>query len=112
MLPAISRVGLVVVILKLPPALTSIVPTNRFRPVAAVIVSSTPLVPAPTVVVPVTVMAKPAKWRVQPSPTERLPPILVNVVTVVVVTVPVMMKSPAVPVMLFKTSVPLPVSLR
>ena len=67
-----------------------------------------PLVPPPTVVVPVTVKAKPPTVKVVPSPTLRLP-LIVNPVTVVVVTVPLRVKLPLIVVVpVCKTSVPLP----
>jgi len=54
------------------PELTITLPLKAFNPVAEDMVK-VPLVPAPTVVVPVTVRAKPAAVKVVPSPIERMP---------------------------------------
>ena len=72
------------VLVHVPPAATVTRPTKVLVPVAEVIVRL-PLVPPPTVVVPVTVKLKPATVNVVPSPTESAPPTVVAIPVVVFV---------------------------
>lgn len=82
-----------------------------FVPVAEEMVS-VPLVPPPTVVVPVTERAKPAAVKVVPLPTFKLPPIL-NPTTVVVEAVPLSVRLPDIAVVpVWRVFVPLVERLR
>jgi hypothetical protein len=98
--PAV-KVGLVVIpplnvmgefpeLFQVPPALIVTKPVKILVPVAEEMVKL-PVVPAPTVVVPDTVKAKPAAVKVVPSPIERLPPI-VRFAALVAVAVPLNVK--------------------
>ena len=85
-LPGKVNAALPAVLFHIAPELTVTLPLKAFKPVAEDMVK-VPLVPAPTVVVPVTVNAKPAAVNVVPFPIERLP-LMVKPTTVVVVAVP------------------------
>ena len=91
---------------QLAPVLIVTKPAKIFVPVAEVMFRM-PLVPPPTVVVPVTVNAKPAALKVVPLPTTKFPPIP-RVSTVVVATVPLRVRLPATAVAACKVLLPLP----
>lgn len=74
------------------PAAVVMAPTKILVPVAELI-TRLPLVPPPTVVVPLTVRSKPAAVKVVPSPIAKLPPIF-KLTAVVVLAVPVSVRSP------------------
>ena len=99
------------VLAQVPLALIVTKPVKSFAPLAEDMVKL-PLVPAPTVVVPVTVNANPAAVKVVPSPIARFP-VIVNPTTVVVNTVPLRVRVPLIVVVrVCKTSVPLPLKVR
>lgn len=99
------------VLVHVPPEAIVTRPVKILVPVAEVIVRF-PLVPPPTVVVPVTVNANAAAVKIVPFPTERLP-VMPRPTTVVVDTVPLNVKLPLIVVVpVCKTSVPLPLKVR
>ena len=75
------------------PALRVTSPMKVLAPVAEEMVR-VPFVPLPTVVVPVTVNAKPAAVNVVPSPMFRLPPIVKPTTVAVLVAAPLKVKLP------------------
>ncbi len=110
-LPGKVKAALAAVLFHVAPASTKTSPLKALVPVAEDMVRM-PLVPPPTVVVPVTVKAKPAAVKVVPFPTVRLP-LMVSPTTVVVATVPLKVKLPVIAVVpVCKTSVPLPLNVR
>ncbi len=109
--PGKVKATLAAVLFHVAPLLTVRSLLKAFVPVAEDMVKI-PLVPPPTVVVPVTVKAKPAAVKVVPSPTERFP-LMVKPTTVVVDTVPLKVKLPVMAVVpVCRTSVPLPLNVR
>ncbi len=95
---------------QVPPALIVTDPVNVLAPVAEDIVKL-PLVPTPTVVVPVTVNAKPAMVKEVPSPTTRFPP-MVKAAAVFAVAVPLRVKLPSIVVTLVKVLALVPLNAR
>src|SRR4030042_5644543 len=100
-----------VVLAQVPPALIVTRPVKVFVPVAEDMVRL-PLVPPPTVVVPVTVKAKPAAVKVVPSPILRLP-VLPKSTTVAVVDDPLRVRLPPIVVVpACRVFAPLPLKVR
>ena len=100
-IPPRKVIGELLELFQVPPAATVTRPVKVLAPVAEEMVKF-PLAPLPTVVVPVTVRAKPAAVKVVPSPTARLPP-MERVATVVVDVVPLRVKLP--PTVIFGVAV-------
>ena len=110
-LPGKVKAALPAVLFHVAPALTVTSPLKAFVPVAEDMVRI-PLVPPPTVVLPVTVKAKAPAVKVVPPPTTRFPPIA-NPTTVVVVAVPLKVKLPVIDVVpVCKVLVPEPESVK
>ena len=96
---------------QVPPALIVTKPVNILVPVAEDMVKL-PLVPPPTVVVPVTVNAKAAAVKIVPSPMTRLP-LIVKPTTVVTVAVPLSVRLPLIVVVpVCRVLAPLPLRVR
>ena len=89
-MPPRNVTGELIVLFQVPFALIVSNPVKILVPVAEVIFKM-PLLPAPTVVVPVTVRLKPAAPKVAPSPIPRLPP-MVRFAPLVAVADPVKVK--------------------
>lgn len=104
--PPKNVAGLVVERSQTPPELIETPPVNVLLPVAAVIVLRVPEMDE----LPVTVNAYPAKDKVVPDPTERLP--TVKVATVVAVAVPLRVKLPATDIPLVNVFAPEPERVR
>ena len=109
-LPGKVKATLAAVLFHVPPALTVTSPLKALVPVAEDIVRI-PLVPPPTVVVPVTVKAKAPAVKVVPSPTTRSPPIA-RAVAVDAVAVPLNVKLPLTVVRLVRVFAPEPESVK
>ena len=93
------------------PVLTVTKPTKVLTGFVAFEKTIDPLVPPPTVVVPLTVNKNPADVKVVPSPIERFPPMVI-VATVVVAAVPLKERFPVTEVPELNVLAPLPERVR
>src|SRR6266700_2130729 len=110
-IPPLKVTGELPELFHVPPVATVTRPVKILAPVADEMVR-VPLVPPPTVVVPVTVRAKPPAVKVVPSPTLRLP-LIVRPTTVVTETVPLKVRLPLIVVVpLCRVLAPLPLTAR
>ena len=103
-IPPLNSTGELPELFQVLPAAVVTEPVNSLAPVAELI-TRLPLVPPPTVVVPVTVKANPAVVNVVPLPIERLPP-TVKSAPVVAVAVPLKDRFPATVVIAPNVSAP------